>query len=480
MGQVLPVLINAVPSRETFPDVSRFSWYFSSPCNKRSLAKGFWQKNDSKVTETSEKVTKNKKKWSNSFCRPPFASPWSINCLGLAFSQREPPKRSRKQPQPSWGFWFSEASTRTGLPNTGPCHWKKKPGLVSRGTRIGIIQKGVFGKGVGNSKNASKTRQKYVKWVLFYWEKRNVPKCVRNASISISQTCLPWSDLWVLQRYRIRVAPSPLPRPLRMLKNNSRETYLVPPKGHILVKNMWSESEVVQRYRTRGAPFPIHKAPRMPKNSSKKRTWYQARRHVCAKARLRNPESNCVKNASKMLGTPWGEHFLDDTDRKPGQSSQAASTEGSLKKEAREVISEEVSFFIFSEGLFQRPSQNTLSWWRGQGGGSSVFYWKSQEGGGGAEGGEGPRGGRVSAANWGFFFWNEKHNNVERSPVRVAWHRYLLENLAVVVFRLDIFENPYGAPLTYRDPTPPPPATKKSKNPKIFIISPKVNAISQK
>ena len=29
-----------------------------------------------------------------------------------------------------------------------------------------------------NSQNASKMRSK---WVLFYWEKRNVPKCVRNA-----------------------------------------------------------------------------------------------------------------------------------------------------------------------------------------------------------------------------------------------------------------------------------------------------------
>ena len=38
--------------------------------------------------------------------------------------------------------------------------------------------KGVFGKGVGNSQNASEMRQKCVrnasKWVLFYWETRNV------------------------------------------------------------------------------------------------------------------------------------------------------------------------------------------------------------------------------------------------------------------------------------------------------------------
>ena len=64
--------------------------------------------------------------------------------------------------------------------------------------------------------------------------------------------------------------PRPSPGPLRMPKNNSKETYSVPPEGHLLVKNMWSDSQVVQRYRTRGAPFPVHKAPRMPKNISKK------------------------------------------------------------------------------------------------------------------------------------------------------------------------------------------------------------------
>ena len=62
--------------------------------------------------------------------------------------------------------------------------------------------------------------------------------------------------------------PRPSPGPLRMPKNNSKETYSVPPKGHLLAKNMWSDSQVVQRYRTRGAPFPVHKAPRMPKDSS--------------------------------------------------------------------------------------------------------------------------------------------------------------------------------------------------------------------
>ena len=60
--------------------------------------------------------------------------------------------------------------------------------------------KGVFGKGVGNSKNASEMRQKYVrnasemrqkcvKMGLVYWEKRNVPKCVRNTS-KLRQKCV--------------------------------------------------------------------------------------------------------------------------------------------------------------------------------------------------------------------------------------------------------------------------------------------------
>ena len=130
------------------------------------------------------------------------------------------------------------------------------------------------------------------------------PECQKiskkSQKISISQTCLPWSDLWFLQRYRTGGAPSPFPRPLRMPKNTSKETYSVPPEGHILVKNMWIDSQVVQRYRTRDAPFPIHKAPRMPRKILlKNRAWYQARRHVCAKARLRNPEK--TRKESKTL-----------------------------------------------------------------------------------------------------------------------------------------------------------------------------------
>ena len=41
-----------------------------------------------------------------------------------------------------------------------------------------------------------------------------------------------------------------------------------------------------------GLTVGIHKAPRMPKMLLKKSTWYKAQRHVCAKARLRNPESS--------------------------------------------------------------------------------------------------------------------------------------------------------------------------------------------
>ena len=66
------------------------------------------------------------------------------------------------------------------------CGWMINGGAAAN---MGIIRyrpKGVFGKGVGNSqkcvKNASEMRQKCVrnasKWVLFYWEKRNV----QNAS----------------------------------------------------------------------------------------------------------------------------------------------------------------------------------------------------------------------------------------------------------------------------------------------------------
>ena len=71
--------------------------------------------------------------------------------------------------------------------------------------------KGVFGKGVGNSQNASEMRQKCLKnaskWVLFHWDKRGTSKMrqksVRNAS-KMRQKCA--EHLWgrtPFGRYRI-------------------------------------------------------------------------------------------------------------------------------------------------------------------------------------------------------------------------------------------------------------------------------------
>ena len=96
---------------------------------------------------------------------------------------------------------------------------------------------------------------------------------------SISQTCFPWSDLWVLQRYCTRGAPSP-PSPLRMLKKIQKRRTWYHPRG----TSWWRTCEatqVVQRYRTRR--FPLHEAPRMPPKIEKmktqlapsaKRAWY--------------------------------------------------------------------------------------------------------------------------------------------------------------------------------------------------------------
>ena len=54
-----------------------------SPCRKRSPGKGVRQKSDEKrdrnikkVTEKWPKASRKRKKWSNSFCRTPFAAPW--------------------------------------------------------------------------------------------------------------------------------------------------------------------------------------------------------------------------------------------------------------------------------------------------------------------------------------------------------------------------------------------------------------------
>ena len=112
-----------------------------------------------------------------------------------------------------------------------------------------------------------------------------------RSKVSISQTCLPWSELWALQRYRTRGAPSPLPRPLKnaqkYFKRNVPGTTRRAHLGEEHVKWLSGCAEVPYQ----GRPLiklTIHRAPRMPNNSSKKCAWYQARRHVCAKARLRN------------------------------------------------------------------------------------------------------------------------------------------------------------------------------------------------
>ena len=58
-------------------------------------------------------------------------------------------------------------------------------------------------------------------------------------------------------------------------------------------------------HNTRGAPFPVHMAPRIPKILLKTRTWYEASRHVYAKARLRNPEylgqKSCRTNVPRIF-----------------------------------------------------------------------------------------------------------------------------------------------------------------------------------
>ena len=76
-------------------------------------------------------------------------------------------------------LFFRANSTRKGsqTPRLVERFWVPILG-ASCSNKLRYCPKGVFGKGVGNSKNASEMRQKCVrdasKWVLFYWEKRNV------------------------------------------------------------------------------------------------------------------------------------------------------------------------------------------------------------------------------------------------------------------------------------------------------------------
>ena len=57
-------------------------------------------------------------------------------------------------------------------------------------------------------------------------------------------------------------SPRPSPGPLTMPKNNSKETYSVPPKGHLLVKNMWSDSQVKAEVPHQGRPLPRAQGPK--------------------------------------------------------------------------------------------------------------------------------------------------------------------------------------------------------------------------
>ena len=51
-------------------------------------------------------------------------------------------------------------------------------------------------------------------------------------------------------------------------------------------------------------PSPYTRPQECPKTFLKKRTWYQSRKHVCAKARLRNPDKTGYPH-------PWGDPNSD-------------------------------------------------------------------------------------------------------------------------------------------------------------------------
>ena len=84
-----------------FPAIFGIDLQGFSPCRKRSPAKGVGQKSDEKsdrsVRKNDRKVTasvpKTEKKWSNSFCRTPFAAPWvfrgDLICKGFSWNWKE-------------------------------------------------------------------------------------------------------------------------------------------------------------------------------------------------------------------------------------------------------------------------------------------------------------------------------------------------------------------------------------------------------
>ena len=101
----------------------------------------------------------------------------------------------------------------------------------------------------------------------------------------------------------------------------------------------------------------IQNAPyRMPKNIAKKRTWYQARRHVCAKARLRNPEatprSGYSESTSRHVAVTPRLHVLDPR--------EGANRE---KLTVKKIINNEM-FFFFTVYVRYKPWKNRRKPWK--------------------------------------------------------------------------------------------------------------------
>ena len=85
--------------------------------------------------------------------------------------------------------------------------------------------------------------------------------------------------------------PCPSPEPLRMPKNNFQKRRA---RYHPRGTSWWRTCEVTLRS-CRGTvpgapPSPYTRPQECPKILLQNRTWYQTRKHDCAKARLRNPE----------------------------------------------------------------------------------------------------------------------------------------------------------------------------------------------
>ena len=111
--------------------------------------------------------------------------------------------------------------------------------------------------------------------------------------------------------------PGTPPRPsrgsLKMPKMNSKETYSVPPKGHLLVRTCEVTLRLCRGTVPGAPPSPYTRPQECPKIFQKKRTWYQTRKHVCAKARLRNPDGTLSQEC--CLAARWLE--ISDFSSKP-------------------------------------------------------------------------------------------------------------------------------------------------------------------